>query len=79
MGLLGTVCFGPIKGVVWVAEQVQEAAERQYYDESAILRSLARLNEEYDLGAVDDEAFARREDELMERLEHARARSGVGR
>lgn len=79
MGLLGALCFGPVKGAAWVATQVQEAAERQYYDEPAILHSLARLNEEYDLGVIDDRTFTRREDELMERLERARTRAGGGR
>jgi uncharacterized membrane protein len=78
MGLFGTVFLGPVKGVAWLAEQVQEAADQEYYDENAIRASLARLNEDYDRGRVDEESFEQREDELLERLESARARARGG-
>lgn len=75
MGLVSTLLLGPIQGVVWIAEQVRDAAERQYYDEGAILDGLASLNDEYDRGLLDDATFSRREDELLARLAVARTRA----
>lgn len=72
MGLVGTVLLGPVKLVTWTAQRVLEAAEAQYHDPAAIRSELARLNDEYDRGLVDDETFQRVEDELMERLDAAR-------
>ena len=72
MGLLGTVFLGPVKLVTWTAERILEAAEAQYHDPAAIRSELARLNDEYDRGRIDDATFLAAEDELMERLDAAR-------
>ena len=75
MGLFDTLLLGPVKGVVWIAEQVREAAEREYYDEEAVVAALARLNEDLDAGRLSDQEFARREDDLLARLAQVRARA----
>ena len=72
MGLLGTVFLGPVKLVTWTAERILEAAEAQYHDPAAIRNELARLNDEYEQGRIDDATFLAVEDELMERLDAAR-------
>ena len=41
-GLL-TLPLAPVRGTVWVAEQVQEEAERQYYDPAVIRRQLEEV------------------------------------
>lgn len=74
MGLVTGVLLGPVKLVTWTADRILQVAEDQLYDEQAIMASLAQLNDEYDRGLIDDEAFEAAEDELMERLETARAR-----
>lgn len=72
MGLLSGALLGPIRFVTWTAERILEVAEGELYDERAIMRELARLNDEYDRGLIDDETFAAAEDALMDRLEAAR-------
>jgi hypothetical protein len=42
-GLL-TLPLAPVRGTVWVAEQVQEEAERQYYDPAVIRRELEEVD-----------------------------------
>lgn len=72
-GLL-TLPLAPVRGVVWVAEQVADEADRQMYDEDQIRSEMLALELEYDDGLIDDEERARREDELLERLAEAQAR-----
>jgi Gas vesicle protein G len=66
-GLL-TLPLAPVKGVVWVAEQITDELERQQYDEDNIRRELLELELEYEEGVIDDEERKMREDALMERL-----------
>jgi gas vesicle protein GvpG len=73
MGLL-TLPLAPVRGVVWVAEQLVEEADRQLYDEDRIRAELLQLELAYDDGTIDDEERLLREEELMERLAIGRAR-----
>jgi Gas vesicle protein G len=66
-GLL-TLPLAPVRGVVWVAEQVLEEAERQYYDEGNIRRELAEVQLDFEDGRIDDRQRAERERELLGRL-----------
>jgi hypothetical protein len=65
MGLIGELLLlpaAPVRGTMWVLQQVLDEAERQYYDPSAIQGELARLAEQLDAGEIG-------EDELLERLQ----------
>ena len=75
MGLL-TLPLAPVRGVVWVAEQVTEELERQLYDEDSIRRELLQLELEYDDGMIGEEERLMKEQELMERLSMSQA--GIG-
>ena len=66
-GLL-TLPLAPVRGTVWLAERIQEQAEQELYDESAIRRSLFELEEARDSGALSDEEIDAAENELLERL-----------
>ena len=59
----------PLRGVVWVAEQVANAAERQYYDPGPVEAALRALEEELLDGRITEEEFDRREEELLDRLD----------
>ena len=72
-GLL-TLPLAPVRGVVWVAEQVTEEADRQLYDEDRIRSELLQLEMEFDDGLIGEEERTRREDELLERLAEAQLR-----
>ena len=77
MGLftsLLTLPLAPVRGVVWVAEQVADEADRQMYDEDRIRSELLRLELEFDDGLISEEERTLREDELLERLAQAQAR-----
>jgi cytochrome c-type biogenesis protein CcmI len=71
MGLISgllTWPLAPVKGVVWVAEQLQEEAERQFYDPAAIQEQLADLDERRAAGLVSDEEADEQEEQLVQRL-----------
>lgn len=66
-GLL-TLPLAPVRGTVWIAEKLQEQAELEMNDESALLASLMELDEMRASGALDEAEIAAAEDELVERL-----------
>jgi cytochrome c-type biogenesis protein CcmH/NrfG len=67
VGLL-TLPLAPVRGVVWIAEQVMEEMERELHDEESIRRELVQLELDFDDGLIDEEERQVREDALMERL-----------
>jgi hypothetical protein len=67
IGLL-TLPLAPVRGTVWLAERIQEQAEREYYDESAILVGLQEVEEARAAGEVDERELEEIEDALVERL-----------
>jgi Gas vesicle protein G len=77
-GLL-TLPLAPVRGVTWIAEQIAEEADRQLYDEAQIRNEMLALELEYDDGLIDEEERQRLEEELLERLRVAQARSAAAR
>jgi cytochrome c-type biogenesis protein CcmI len=66
-GLL-TLPLAPVRGVIWVAEKVEQEAERQYYDPAALQQQLEELEEQRSAGLIDDEEARALEDLLVQRL-----------
>ena len=78
MGLIAgllTLPLAPVRGTIWVAEQVQEEAERQYYDPARIRRELEQVDELRQAGELTDEDAEQLEDALVERLMESRRRT----
>jgi hypothetical protein len=76
-GLL-TLPLAPVRGTVWIAEQLVEQAERELGDETTIRRRLAELEIRHELGEVSDEELAEAEDILLARLAASRQAEGAG-
>lgn len=77
MGLLTgllTLPLAPVRGTIWVAEQVLEEAENQYYDPGVIRRQLEDVEELRASGEITDEEAEQLEDDLVERLMESRRR-----
>ena len=70
-GLLG-LPLAPVRGVLWLAEQVREQAEEQFYDPARIRAQLDRVDEARRSGELSDEECAELENELLQRLMHRR-------
>lgn len=70
-GILGLPLL-PLKGVVWVAEQIQQQAEAQYYDPVRIRAQLEEIEEARRKGTLSEEECEELEDDLLERLQRPR-------
>ena len=75
-GLL-TLPLAPVRGTIWLAEQLAEAAENELYDEKKILRELMDLEMQEAEGALAPEERRLREEDLLERLSVARQRQAL--
>ena len=63
--------LAPIRGTVWVAEQIAEEAARQMDEGRTIRRQLAEVELRYERGELTVEELEEIEDELLERLRQA--------
>jgi len=75
-GLL-TLPLAPVRGTIWLAEQLAEAAENELYDEKKILRELMDLEMQESEGTLAPEERRLREDDLLERLSVAKQRQAL--
>jgi hypothetical protein len=64
-----TLPLAPVRGTVWVAEQLAAEAEREMHDERSVRRRLAAAERQYELGLLTVEEYEAIEDELLEQLE----------
>jgi hypothetical protein len=71
VGLLtGLLCLPltPVRGVLWLAEQIRDQAEEQYYDPVRIRAHLERVDEARRVGEISEAEAAELENELLQRL-----------
>jgi hypothetical protein len=71
MGLftgLVTLPLAPVRGVVWIAEQVAAEIDREFYDEESIRRELLQLELDYEDGSIEERERQVMEEALLERL-----------
>ena len=79
MGLISgllTLPLAPVRGTVWLAERIQEQAERELYDESAIRAGLLEIEQARATGELDDRELDEAEDVLIARLMEIRRFGG---
>ncbi|MFF4011311.1 gas vesicle protein GvpG [Streptomyces sp. NPDC001717] len=81
MGLLSallTAPLAPVRAVVWVAQRIADRADEEYYDPAPVWAALAELEARLRRGEIDQDAFDRAEDELLDRLDEiTRFRQGL--
>jgi Gas vesicle protein G len=71
MGLISgllTLPLAPIRGTVWVAEKIQEEAEREFFDPASIESALEAVEAQRDAGLISEEEADVLEEELVQRL-----------
>lgn len=74
-GLL-TLPLAPVRGTVWLAERIQEQADLELYDESALREGLIELEAAREAGELSDEEIDDAENALLERLMASRGFAG---
>lgn len=81
MGLFSKLVMlplAPVAGVIWIAEQIEEEAEREFYGPDAIRRQLVALQQAADEGAITEEEYLEEEEVLLDRLDDVMARQRAG-
>jgi hypothetical protein len=66
---LDDLLLAPLKGVAWIADKIQEQAERELMDEDGVKHRLTELYMRLETGQISEEEFERREAALVEQLE----------
>jgi len=78
MGPLGSLLTvpvtGPLRGLLWLAEQLRDQAERELFDPDRIRQQLTELELQLDLGRISEEEYEAAETALLEQLRHLRER-----
>ncbi|MFT7493493.1 MAG: hypothetical protein ACI9RO_000939 [Alteromonas macleodii] len=64
--------IGPMKGLLWVAEQIKDQADAELYDDTKILLALSELELSFDLEEIELKEFEAQEDVLLQRLQAIR-------
>lgn len=72
-GILG-LPLAPVRGTIWIAEQIRQQAEEEFYDPATIRAQLEQVDRARAAGEVSEEEATQLEDELVERLLIARTR-----
>lgn len=65
--------LAPLRGTIWLAERLAEVAEREADDEATFRRLLVEAEIAFESGELTEAEYEQVEDELLERLELARA------
>jgi hypothetical protein len=70
MFIVDDILMAPMKGVLWICEQIQEAAEQdQAHEADNITGELQKLYSSLDSGSITEEEFEARESKLLDRLD----------
>jgi len=65
MKLLLSPVMGPINGVVWIAEKIQERTNTEFDDQENLHKKLLNLQLSFDLGEIGEEEFEEQEEEIL--------------
>jgi uncharacterized membrane protein len=73
MFIIDDIMLAPIKGVIFLAEKINEVLEKETSDEGAVKERLMALQLKFEMDEIDEEEYDKREDELLKTLERIRA------
>ena len=60
---------GPIGGLIWIGEKIQERADIEYDEAENLHKLLLSLQLSYDMGNISEEEFEIREEELLLKIQ----------
>ena len=72
MLLFDDLLFAPLKGIIFLAEKINEVIEKETSDEGAIKERLMALQLKFEMDEIDEVEYDKREDELLKQLENIR-------
>lgn len=69
MFLIDSILLAPVKGVVWLAERLNEVAEKELSDTGRIKEELMALQLRFELDEMTEQEYNEKEKELLDRLD----------
>jgi uncharacterized membrane protein len=72
MFLIDSILLAPLKGVIFIANKINEVVEKETSDEGTVKEKLMRLQLKFEMDEIDEEEYDKREDELLKLLENIR-------
>ncbi|NCQ95904.1 MAG: gas vesicle protein GvpG [Microcystis aeruginosa W11-06] len=69
LDLLFLPVTGPIGGLIWIGEKIQERANIEYDEAENLHKLLLSLQLDYDMGNISEEEFEIREEELLLKIQ----------
>ena len=72
MFLIDDILLAPLKGVIFIAEKINEVIEKEMSDEGSIKERLMALQLKFEMDEITEEEYDEREDELLKLLGNIR-------
>ncbi|MCX6220873.1 MAG: gas vesicle protein GvpG [Bacteroidia bacterium] len=72
MFLIDDLLLAPLKGVIFIAEKINEVIEKETSDEGALKERLMALQLKFEMDEISEEEYDQREDELLKLLGNIR-------
>ena len=72
MFLLDDLLMAPFKGIIFLAEKINEVIEKETSDEGSIKERLMALQLKFEMDEISEEEYDEREDELLNLLANIR-------
>jgi len=72
MFLIDDLLLAPLKGVIFIAEKINEVIEKETSDEGSIKERLMSLQLKFEMDEISEEEYDEREDELLNLLANIR-------
>lgn len=69
MFLIDSILLAPVKGVAWLAEKLNEIAEKELCDTGRIKEELMALQLRFELDEITEQEYNEKEKELLDRLD----------
>ena len=68
MFILDDIVLSPLKGLIWLADKVDEVAQNELYDKDNLKAKLMELQLRFELDEISEAEYTKQEGELLDRL-----------
>ena len=72
MFLLDDILLAPLKGVIFIAEKINDVLDKEMSDEGSVKEKLMALQLKFEMDEIDEKEYDKREDELLNILSNIR-------
>lgn len=72
MFLIDDILLAPLKGVIFIAEKINEVLDKEMSDEGSVKERLMALQLKFEMDEIDEKEYDKREDELLNILSNIR-------